>query len=323
MLTRSRFLGASLAALWLLPRAAPAKAWPAQPIRMVLPTPAGTGPDVWLRRMAPRLGASLGQPVVVENKPGGNGIIGARTVLAAAPDGYTLLFASVAEILAVKHLSPTSRFGTADFVPVMAAIEPQMFLVCSPQLPAKNMEEFIALARSRKDGLTFGTSGVGSPFHLTAQSMSQSAQVGLTHVPYKGTLAAVQDVIGGRLDCSFGSLAGIGQFMQQGQLRPLAVLSPQRNQRFANVPTIYEAVPGITLAPDWFGFWAPSGTPQPVVAALNRALLLAMDSQDNASWLQSNGFVQIGSTPQKQAEMARQGRAAYDPLARAVDLRPE
>ena len=130
-------------------------------------------------------------------------------------------------------------------------------------------------------------------------------------------------VIGARLDSGFGSVAGIGQFMQQGQLRPLAVLSHQRNQRFADVPTIYEAVPGITLPPDWFGFWAPSGTPQSVVAALNKALLWAMDSPDNANWLQSNGFVQIGSTPEKQAEMARLGRAAYDPLAKAVNLRPE
>lgn len=321
MLTRSRFLGASLACL--LPFAAPAQTWPTQAIKIILPTPAGIGPDAWLRRIAPRLSERLGQPVVVENKPGGNGIIGARTVLAATPDGYTLLFTSVAEILAVKYLSPASSFDTTSFVPVMAAMEPQMFLVASPKLPAKNMQEFIALARSRKGEITFGTSGVGSPFHLTAQSMSQTAHVELTHVPYKGTLAAIQDVIGARLDSGFGSVAGIGQFMQQGQLRPLAVLSHQRNQRFADVPTIYEAVPGITLPPDWFGFWAPSGTPQSVVAALNKALLWAMDSPDNANWLQSNGFVQIGSTPEKQAEMARLGRAAYDPLAKAVNLRPE
>lgn len=321
MLTRSRFLGASLACL--LPFAAPAQTWPTQAIKIILPTPAGIGPDAWLRRIAPRLSERLGQPVVVENKPGGNGIIGARSVLAATPDGYTLLFTSVAEILAVKYLSPASSFDTTSFVPVMAAMEPQMFLVASPKLPAKNMQEFIALARSRKGEITFGTSGVGSPFHLTAQSMSQTAHVELTHVPYKGTLAAIQDVIGARLDSGFGSVAGIGQFMQQGQLRPLAVLSHQRNKRFADVPTIYEAVPGITLPPDWFGFWAPSGTPQSVVAALNKALLWAMDSPDNANWLQSNGFVQIGSTPEKQAEMARLGRAAYDPLARAVNLRPE
>lgn len=112
-------------------------------------------------------------------------------------------------------------------------------------------------------------------------SSSHTAQTGLTHVPYKSRLAAIQDVIGARLNCGFGSLAGIGQFMQQGQLRPLAVLSPQRNQR------------------------------------------LAMNRPDNASWLQSNGFVQIGSTPQKQAEMARQGRAAYDPLARAINIHPK
>ena len=321
MLTRSRFIGASLACL--LPFAAPAQTWPTQAIKIILPTPAGIGPDAWLRRIAPRLSERLGQPVVVENKPGGNGIIGARTVLAATPDGYTLLFTSVAEILAVKYLSPASSFDTTSFVPVMAAMEPQMFLVASPKLPVKNMQEFIALARSRKGEITFGTSGVGSPFHLTAQSMSQTAHVELTHVPYKGTLAAIQDVIGARLDSGFGSVAGIGQFMQQGQLRPLAVLSHQRNQRFADVPTIYEAVPGITLPPDWFGFWAPSGTPQSVVAALNKALLWAMDSPDNANWLQSNGFVQIGSTPEKQAEMARLGRAAYDPLAKAVNLRPE
>ncbi|MEG1768695.1 MAG: tripartite tricarboxylate transporter substrate binding protein [Comamonas sp.] len=321
MLTRSRFLGASLACL--LPFAAPAQTWPTQAIKIILPTPAGIGPDAWLRRIAPRLSERLGQPVVVENKPGGNGIIGARSVLAATPDGYTLLFTSVAEILAVKYLSPASSFDTTSFVPVMAAMEPQMFLVASPKLPAKNMQEFIALARARKGEITFGTSGVGSPFHLTAQSMSQTAHVELTHVPYKGTLAAIQDVIGARLDSGFGSVAGIGQFMQQGQLRPLAVLSHQRNKRFADVPTIYEAVPGITLPPDWFGFWAPSGTPQSVVAALNKALLWAMDSPDNANWLQSNGFVQIGSTPEKQAEMARLGRAAYDPLARAVNLRPE
>ena len=329
MLKRSRFLrasiGATLGTLCLLPFAsqAQAPAWPTQPIKIILPTPAGIGPDVWLRRITPRLAEKLGQPVVVDNKPGGNGIIGARTVLTAAPDGYTLLFTSVAEILAVKYLNPTSSFGTENFVPVMAAIEPQMFFVTSPNLPAKNMKEFIAHAQSRKGEVTFGTSGVGSPFHLTAQSLSQTAHVNLTHVPYKGTLPAIQDVIGGRIDSGFGSVAGIGQFMQKGQLRPLAVLSHQRNKGFADVPTIYEAVPGITLPPDWFGFWAPSGTPQSVVAALNKALLAAMDSPDNANWLQTNGFVQIGSTPEKQTEMSRQGREVYDPLAKAINLRPE
>lgn len=217
----------------------------AQPIKIILPTPAGIGPDLWIRKVIPLIAQQLRQPVVLENKPGGNGIIGASSVLNAAPDGGTLLFTSVAELLAAKYLNPAAQITPDRLTPVTAAIKPQLFLVASPALPIKSLAELGGYAQSISKPITYGTSGVGSPFHLAGISLAQSSKAALTHVPYKGTLLAIQDVIGGRIDMGFGSLAGVSQFIQKGQLKPLVVLANQRSKAFPAVPTIFEAVPNI------------------------------------------------------------------------------
>jgi tripartite-type tricarboxylate transporter receptor subunit TctC len=184
------------------------------------------------------MSAALGQSIVVENKPGANGVIGAQAAASAPADGYTLLFTAGAELMAVKYMVKNPPFQPAAFTPITAAMAPLLFYVMRPGLPARSLSELLDYARARPGQLTYGSSGAGSPFHLIGEAINRLAGVKITHVPYKGTLQAIQDVLGGQIDISFGSLAGIGQYFRNGQLRPLACAGTRRAPQLPDVPAL-------------------------------------------------------------------------------------
>jgi tripartite-type tricarboxylate transporter receptor subunit TctC len=314
---------ASVCMAWPSPRQALAQTYPSQPIRIILPTPPGIGPDIFLRKLAAPLAQQLGQPVVIENRPGANGVIGGQAVAGAAPDGYTLLFTAVAELLAVKYVVRRPPYQPATFTPITAALGPLLFYVARPSLPAASMRELLAYAATVPDKLTYGTSGVGSPFHLVGEAVNKHAGVKIRHVPYKGTLAAIQDVLGGQIDIGFGSLAGISQYLKSGQLKALAAVATERTPLMPDVPAITELLPKMQLPPFWFAFWGPPGLSQPIVQRLQSAVVQAIDNDEMREWLRSNGFYKITSTPAELASWRDAGIAAYAELVKGIDFVPE
>lgn len=300
-----------------------AQAYPSKPIKIILPMPPGIGPDIFLRRLAVPLSNLLGQPVVVDNRPGANGVVGAKAVASADPDGYTILFTALAELLIVKYVVKNPPYDATTFTPVTAALGPLMFYVANPKLPANSLKELLTIAPSASEKIAYGTSGIGSWFHLIGEEINKQAGLKIQHVPYKGTLPAIQDVIGGQIDIGFGSLAGIGQYLKSGQLKPLAVVADKRTPLMPDVPAITEALPKLHLPPDWFAFWAPPKTPRHIVDRLRGAILKSMDNDEMREWLRSNGFYQINSTPGELASWRDKGISSYAELVKGIDFKPE
>ena len=303
--------------------AASAQPYPSKPIRWILSFTAGIGTDVFARRLAPLVSDQVGQPIVVENRPGAAGGIGAEAVFKSPADGYTYLFASSAQTVALPHTVKVLPYDANGFTPVMAAIEPLIVIVIRPSLPAKTMREFIDYVKRNPGKVSFGSSGVGSTFHMFGATLNSTAGIELLHVPYKGTNLAVNDIMGGVLDMSFGSLAGIGPLMQAGKVRPIAILGENRSRVFPDLPAVTDVVPGVELTPGWFSFWGPPGLPQPIVQRFHGELLKAMNTPDMNAWYDANGFLYIGSTPEQLKAMQQKGFDSFGRMFKALGMKPE
>jgi tripartite-type tricarboxylate transporter receptor subunit TctC len=240
-------------------------AWPSKPITMVVTYPPGGGADVMARLIAPKLGEALGQNVIVENRPGAGGQIGAAAVAKATPDGYTLML-DASSFAVNPSLYPKLPYDSATaFRPIgVIALFPNVVLV-NPQFPAKNISELTSLARSRKDFVSFASSGNGSAQHLAGALFESAAKVDMVHVPYKGGGPALNDVIGGQVPLFFGNLASTLQHIQSGRLRALAVTSGKRAAMLPDVPTLAEAGLAGAEIYEWNAVFAPAGTPEPVL----------------------------------------------------------
>jgi tripartite-type tricarboxylate transporter receptor subunit TctC len=308
--------------LALLPSFAAAQAYPSKPVRLILSFVPGIGTDVFARLVAPKLSESLAQPVLVENRAGASGAIGAEAVFKAAPDGYTLLFSSSAQTIALAHTVKNLPYDPNGFTPIMAAIEPLIVLVVRPALPG-TFRELIDHAKRNPGKVTYGSTGTGSTFHLFGESLNSAAGISLLHVPYKGTLPAVNDMMGGNLDMSFGSLAGIGQLMSAGKIRAVAVLGTKRSGVLPDVPAVTEVVPTVDIAPGWFAFWGPPQMPQPIARRLHADLLKAMNAPDMRAWYDANGFIYMGTTPEELLAMQKAGHEVFSRVVRTIGLKPQ
>jgi len=267
-----------MAAALLAPAAASAQAWPAKPIKVVVNFPPGGAADQLARLVGQPLSEALGQPVVIENRGGANGNIGGEAVARSAPDGYTLLMSSGGMVSVNPHLYQKMPFDPAkDLVPVAAAARVLVYLVERPELPPKNVQEFIAYLKARPGKLSYGSPGVGSSPHLAGEMFKSQTGTFATHVPYRGAAPALQDLLAGQIDFYFDPGIALQQ-VKAGKLRLLAVGSPKRSPLFPDVPTLDEAGLKGFDADTVFGFYAPAGTPQPVVAKLNAEInkVLAM-----------------------------------------------
>ncbi len=320
-----RFMFSLIAAFLMAPFAAHGQAYPAKPVRMVVPFPAGGAMDTVARAIGNRLSEALGQQVVVDNRSGAGGTIGADVVAKAAPDGYTLVLTGGPPHLAYPFLMKNVPFDTVkDFTPIiMAATAPQAVVV-HPSLPVASMKELIDYAKKNPGKLSYGTPGVGSGPHLGGMLLNRMAGIDLVHVGYRGGAPALTDVVGGQIPVAILVLSTAIPHVKSGKLRIIGLLDPQRAKAAPDTPTIAEAALPNYAAPDqWIGVFGPANLPPAVVNQLNAAVQKAIALPDVASRLEAAGFEVKGGSPQEFADYVVKAYALYARLAVELNLKPE
>lgn len=304
--------------------AAAAQAWPSRPITMVVPFPPGPALDLVARQIGAKIAVPLGQTVVIENRTGANGAIGSNGVARSAPDGYTLLAATAGTHVTAVHLMKSLPYDPIkDFTPIIAAVEPVTCLAVAASLPVNSVPELIAYAKTHPDELSYGSSGVGSVFHLMGELFNETAGVRIKHGPYRGVAPAMQDVIGGHIPMVFISVANADAAAKAGQVKILAVLEPARYSRLPNVPSMSEIIPAFRKPSSWFGFFGPPGLPQPVVTRLNAEMAKALSQPEVVQNFETNGYAPIGGTPQQFADLLKDGIERYGAIIKAAGIQPE
>jgi tripartite-type tricarboxylate transporter receptor subunit TctC len=290
---------AALAALMPLPGAAQGSAYPTKPIRLVVPFPPGGATDILARNVAQKLTETWGQQVIVDNRPGAGGNIGSELVAKAAPDGYTLEMGTVGTHAINASLYAKMPYDhVKDFVPVILVAGVPNVLVVNPSVPVNSVAELIAYAKANPGKLNFASSGNGTSIHLSGELFKVMAGVQITHVPYKGSAPAMQDLLGGQVQLMFDNLPPSLPQIKAGKLKALAVTSTTRAAALPDVPTMAEAgLPGFE-ASSWFGVLAPAGTPPAIVAKLNAEIGKWLASADAKEKLSAVGANIAGGTPE-------------------------
>ena len=280
--------------------AAAADAYPARPIRFVVAFPPGGGTDIIARSIAQKLAERIAQQVVVDNRPGAGGNIGTDIVAKAAPDGYTMLMGSAGPLAINASLFAKMPFDPVrDLAPVTLAASTPNVLVLHPSLKAATVKELIALARARPGEINFASSGHGTPAHLAGELFNSMAGVKMVHVPYKGAAPALADLLGGQVQLMFSTMPPALPHVKDGKLRALAVTSAKRSPAAPELPTVDEiALPGFE-ANTWHGVVVPAGTPETIVARLNREIVAILHLPEVVERLSGQGAEPVGSTPQE------------------------
>ena len=315
-----------LAGLALLPLAKPALAqeYPSRPIRLLVGFAAGGSTDVFARAIAPRLQALLGQPVVIENRPGAGGNIATEATARSAPDGYTLLLGTIGPLAINPTLYGNLSFDPLkDLTPVSLIGEVPNVLAVPVDRPFRSVADIIAAAKARPEALNFGSSGIGSAGHLAAEQLNLMAGIRTTHVPYRGGGALLPELIAGRVDYAFTTaLNGIPQ-AEAGKLRILGVPNGKRVPLLPEIPTIAESgLPGFDGV-DWAAMMAPPGLPAPILAKLNAAMQSVLKEPELVAAMAARRLVLEASTPEALAEFLRQETARWAPVVRASGARPD
>jgi tripartite-type tricarboxylate transporter receptor subunit TctC len=261
------------------------------------------------------------QGVIVENRAGGGGIIGADVVAKAAPDGYTVLLGTPAELAILPHLQKLPYDPLKDLVPVSLATSSPLILVVHPSLPVKSVSDLVALIKERPGKLSYGSAGTGGVHHLAAELFKITFKLDMLHVPYKGVGAVMPDLLGGQIQMTFSSMPPSMPYVTSGKLRALAVTSTSRSSVARDVPTMIEAgVPGF-VATNWFAFFAPAGTPDAIVGALNAEINRALKREDVRARLVAQGLDTLGTTPQELGRFAREESAKFANLIKAAGVK--
>jgi tripartite-type tricarboxylate transporter receptor subunit TctC len=304
-----------IAAALLAPLAG-AQSYPVKPVRVILSVPAGATPDVTARLVTPGLANALGQPMVVDNRGGAGGLIGAEIVAKAAPDGYTVFISSPGALTILPHLRKVPYDTLKDFTPISLISVGPFVLIIHPSVPAKTVKDLIALAKAQPGKLNYASAGSGVANHLAMELFKQMAGVDITHVPYKGAPQAVTDVLAGHMNMMFNSIAPIVGHIRAGRVRVLGIASAKRSPQLLEVPTISEAgVPGFE-AENWFGMFAPAKTPQRIIARLNEAVVKVVRSPDIQSQFAALGADAVGNSPEEFAAFVRRDMERYARVVR-------
>ena len=311
-----------IGAATLLVCAAEASDWPARPITAVVPYAAGGNTDTMARIVSERLGARLGQPVIVENIAGASGAIGAARVAQAAPDGHTLLFGAASQIIIAPMVQKTNYDPQRDFVPVSIFGAGPYVLGVRPSLPASTFQEFVAYARSNPGKLNYASAGPGGIIHLTTALLGARAGIDMVHVPYKSGAPALNGLLTGEIDVYFGNASELLQQASSGRVRLLAVSSAARLPQLPDMPTVSEFHPGFRVT-SWNGFLAPAGTPQTIIRQLAKETREAAKDPAIAERLLTLGIQPSGADPQEFAEVIRAERDFYRAAAQAAGLKIE
>jgi len=305
---------AALIALSLAALSAAAQ-YPSRPIRLLVPNPPGGATDTLARLVAPKLGAALGQPLVVDNRPGSNGNLASEMTAKAPADGYTLLLCADAQIVIGPHLYAKMPLDTLqDLAPVATLVKTQMLLVVSPTLPASTLSEFIELARRSNPPLAYASIGNGSQHHLVMEMLKARAGVDLLHVPFKGGGPATTALLGGEIVAMFGGNSVSGH-VRAGRLRALAVAGSERSSVFPDLPRLADVYPGLEVSP-WLALFAPAGVPEVVLARLRSEINKLL--QDPEQIRRLGGLEPYITTPQEFAALLRSEYAKYGEVVRAA-----
>ncbi len=290
-----RVAAAALAVL--APAIAAAQAFPSKPVKMIVPFAAGGTTDVVARLLAQKLTESWGQTVIVENKAGAGGNIGADSVAKSPADGYTILMTSGSIVTANQYIYKNLTYDPAkDLVPITNLAAGPLLVAVHPSVPAKDIKEFIAYAKANPKKINFGSAGVGTQTHLAGESFAHAAGVDLVHVPYKGESAALTDLIGGQIQMVAPNLGGAIQHIKEGKIRALAVTSKDRASQVPDIPALSELIPGYEGA-GWFGLVAPAGTPREVIDRIYRDSAKILQSEDFKARLAQIGMYPVANTP--------------------------
>ena len=320
----NRFLLAALmgcVTLGLTTYTAPAnaQAFPNKPVKLIVPFVAGGATDIVARLVAQKLSAAWGQPVVVENRGGAGGNIGADAVAKSPADGYTILVTSGSIVTVNPHMYAKMPFDAKkDLAPITNLASGPQVLVVHPAVPAKNVKELVALAKSKPGQLNFGSAGIGSQVHMAAEAFVYAAGIEAQHIPYKGEAVAFTDLAGGQVQFMVGNIAGATGHIQSGRIRALGVTSAKRSPQLPDVPTVAEAgLPGFENT-GWFGFMAPAGTPKPIIDKIHADTVKVLADQEVKDRLTQLGMAPVGNSP---ADFTREIAVEYERWGKVVTAR--
>jgi tripartite-type tricarboxylate transporter receptor subunit TctC len=316
-----RIILAAIALLCALP--AFAETYPSRPIRIVVPTPAGGPVDVMARVLANALPASLGQAVIVENKPGAGNILGSKYVASADPDGYTLMVSAASGLIMSPMIYKNAGYDTANFAPVALIAETPQVLVVNPDLPVKSVAELVAYAKANPGKLNYSTGGIGTLPHLTAEYFKRLTGTQIVHVPYKGGGPALMGVVAGEAQMTFDTIATSLQLVRAGKLRALAIVGPKRAADLPDVPTMPEQGYNTVTTGAWTALLAPAGTPPEIVAKLNAATNTALATDSVKTALEKIGAQPRGGTAKDLADHLSSETIKWKPVVEGLNLKPE
>jgi tripartite-type tricarboxylate transporter receptor subunit TctC len=304
--------------------AAPAQTYPSKPIKIISPFSAGGGNDFLARFLSVRLGAALGQPVVVENKPGAGGMMGTDLVAKAAPDGHTILLGSNGPLSVLPALGVKTPYDTSnDLVPVALLTKQPFVLLTHAASPLKDCKQFIAMAKAQPDKLNYGTAGTGSAPHLAVEALQEQAGIRMTHIPYKGASPAINDLVAGQIQLSTADPNTAAPLLKQGRLRALAVTTARRSPLLPEVPTLAECgVKGFDVA-GWFGVLVPANTPAPIVARLQSELARLMATPEAKEGLANLGGELMATTPVQFTQHIKAETARWRQLVTTLNIKPD
>jgi tripartite-type tricarboxylate transporter receptor subunit TctC len=298
-----------------------AEDFPNRPIRFIVPFPPGGGTDVVARTIAQKLSENMGQPVVIDNKPGGSGMIATDFVVKSKPDGYTILIDNSASVMN-PALYPNIPYDVQrDLAPVTLAATVDNLLLVNPSVPARNVAELIALAKAQPGALTYASTGNGGPQHIGMEMFKSMAGVDIRHIPYKGGAPATLAVVAGEVQMQFISTTTALPQVKAGKLRALGSSDTKRSKAFPDVPTLSEAGLNGYLNVSWFGIFAPAKTPAPIIARLNAEFAKALNSPAVQEKLAEQGIEAVGSSPQTLAEVVKDDLARYGKVIRDANIK--
>jgi tripartite-type tricarboxylate transporter receptor subunit TctC len=311
-------------ALAVLPQLALAQAYPAKPVRLVVPFPPGGSTDIVARIVAQKLGERLGQQVVVENRGGAGGTIGTEAVAKAAADGHTLVLATTStHVVAPSVYAKIGYDPVKDFAPIsLLAVTPYL-LVVNPEVKVSSLKEFVGYVKVRPGKLNYASAGTGSTTHLAMEMLKSAAGLYIVHIPYNGNGPAGTAVIAGQVEVLFGSLPAVLPHAKSGRVRPLAVGTPKRSPSLPDVPTVAESGFAGFDASLWLAIMAPAGTPPAVIDRLHKEVLAAIAAPDASDALNKAGAEPITSTPAELAGMVKDGVEKYAKVVKQAGVKPE
>jgi len=307
-------IGLAICVIGALPSAASAQKFPERPVRLIVGFPPGGAADILGRIAAQQLTSGLGQQVVVDNRGGAGGLIATELAVRANPDGYTLLFSSIPHVINPHLYRKVHYDAIRDFSPVIQFVAVPLMMAVHPSLPAKSVNELIAYAKANPGKINYASAGSGSSSHLAVELFKSMTAVDLVHIPYKGTGPMITDMLAGQVKLTIASAVPLSPQVKSGRLRGLAVTSPTRSAAFPELPAIAETVPGYEVV-NWFGIFAPAGTPKVVIDRVNSELNKALQSPALVKTLNSRGADAVGGTA---ADFARVVKADFAKWATVV-----